>query len=216
MKYLLDELQNYENDYGDQLAPGAVAKDVSFMGNHAEVQMATGKDMHNLTRSMHERIDSVERKLGNQLGGLTHLVTSMAVSLAGVPAQTTEPHVSVLPAAAELLPGAGMGHLAVAWTPPPPLPQRTPSVGSDDGNLGSHGVRGDRSAPLPIAGVVIPDIKSGPGAWREAVRQWEEDEPLRDFKALRDWPHEWYTGTMRPVTASKRRERELVALAYER
>ena len=128
MKYLLDELQNYENDYGDQLAPGAVAKDVSFMGNHAEVQMATGKDMHNLTRSMHERIDSVERKLGNQLGGLTRLVTSMAVSLAGVPAQPTEPHVSVLPAAAELLPGVGMGHLAVAWTPPPPLPQRTPSV----------------------------------------------------------------------------------------
>ena len=52
MKYLLDELQNYENDYGDQLAPGAVAKDISFMDNHAEVQMATGKDMHNLTRSI--------------------------------------------------------------------------------------------------------------------------------------------------------------------
>ena len=102
----------------------------------------------------------------------------MAVSLAGVPVQSTELHVSILPAAAELLPGAGMGHLVVVWTPPPPLPQHTLLVGSDDSDLGSRGVCGDRSAPLPITGVVIPGIKSGPGAWREAVRQWEEDKPL--------------------------------------
>jgi hypothetical protein len=219
MKYLLDELQNYESNYGDQLAPGAVAKDVSFMGNHVEVQVATGKDVHNLTRSMHEKVDAVERKLGNQLGELARLVTSVA----GGPTQPvwtpTEPCLTILPTTMTgLIPGTNGGRMAdpaAVQTMPRPLPPRTPSIGSDVVNPGSRGTC-PSSVPLPIAGVVIPDIKSGPGAWREAVRQWEEDEPSRDFRALRDWPREWYTGAMRPVTGSKRRERELVALAYER
>jgi len=175
MKYLLDELQNYENDYGDQLAPGAVAKDVSFMANHAEVQAATGKDVHNLTRSMHEKVDGVERKLGSQLGELTRLVTSMAVTLAGAPAQplTWTPTVAVPPTTTYV------GHMAAAVeTTPPPRPQCPSLVGSDDGDLRVSCGACNRSVPLPIAGVVIPDIKSGPRAWREAVRQWEEDEPL--------------------------------------
>ena len=217
MKYLLDELESYENNYGDQLAPGAVMKNVSFMGNHAEIQTAMGKDVDNLMRSMHKKVDGIECKLGNQLGELTHFITSMAVSLAGDLVQLltwmlTEPHLTILPAMMEHLPGANMGCTAAMGTTPPLLPPHALLVGSDDGNLGSD----NRLVPLPIMGIMIPDIKSWPGAWREVVRQWEENEPSRGFRALWDWPHEWYTGVMRPVTASKRRERELIALAYER
>ncbi|KAF9060331.1 hypothetical protein BDP27DRAFT_1385591 [Rhodocollybia butyracea] len=62
----------------------------------------------------------------------------------------------------------------------------------------------ERSAPIP--GVIVPDIP-----------KHEEGDPLQGLvKPLKDWPVEWYTGTMRLVTGTKRSNCKLVADEYER
>jgi hypothetical protein len=68
---------------------------------------------------------------------------------------------------------------------------------------------------MPIPGVVIPNLKRGPEAWRDAVHQWNDPDPSTG-KALKDWPQEWYTGMMKDVTGSKRAQRKYIALEYER
>ncbi|KAF9026800.1 hypothetical protein BDP27DRAFT_1376154 [Rhodocollybia butyracea] len=74
----------------------------------------------------------------------------------------------------------------------------------------------ERNAPIP--GVIVPDIpKHGEDLFMAVVRQWEEGDPSQGLTMpLKDWPVEWYTGTMRLVTGTKRSNRKLVADEYER
>jgi hypothetical protein len=69
--------------------------------------------------------------------------------------------------------------------------------------------------PLPTHGVFISDLGRQPGAWRRAVKQWEEVDPTTGW-ALKDWPVKWYTGDMRIVTGSKRSQRKIIFDEYER
>ncbi|KAF9058958.1 hypothetical protein BDP27DRAFT_1432012 [Rhodocollybia butyracea] len=68
------------------------------------------------------------------------------------------------------------------------------------------------------SGVIIPDIpKHGEDLFLAVVKQWEEGDPSHGLVTpLKDWPVEWYTGTMRLVTGTKRSNRKLVADEYER
>ncbi len=68
---------------------------------------------------------------------------------------------------------------------------------------------------LPIPGVTIPNIGRSQNAWREAVKQWEQGDPTKNLRALKDWPPKWYSGVMRPLTGSKRQIRRLIAEEYE-
>ncbi|PBK89497.1 hypothetical protein ARMGADRAFT_1047110 [Armillaria gallica] len=68
----------------------------------------------------------------------------------------------------------------------------------------------------PIPGVVIPDIGKGPGAWRKAVKQWEEGDPLQGLQPLWDWPKEWYMGSQCTKTGSKYNQHKLITLEFQR
>jgi len=73
----------------------------------------------------------------------------------------------------------------------------------------------DHRKRLPIPGVTIPNIGRSQNTWREAVKQWEQGDPTKNLCALKDWPPEWYSGVMRPLTGSKRQIRRLIAEEYE-
>lgn len=91
--------------------------------------------------------------------------------------------------------------------------KRAPST---DDETAENSTRQKKKRPAPIAGVRVPDIGTGEGAWRRAVVQWEEGDPSRGLDiALKNWPREWYTGDMREVTAAKRGQRELIAKEYQ-
>lgn len=62
---------------------------------------------------------------------------------------------------------------------------------------------------LPIPNVSIPQLGRAPGAWRRAIKQWEDKDPATNI-ALKDWPAEWYSGDMRTITGSKRSQRQIV------
>ena len=74
----------------------------------------------------------------------------------------------------------------------------------------------ERPAPYPIAGALIPNLRRGPRAWRQAVEQWDEGVPSQGVPPLKDWPASWYTGRMRLTHGAKRGERETIAKEYER
>jgi hypothetical protein len=72
-----------------------------------------------------------------------------------------------------------------------------------------------RTLNFPISGVLVPDLGHSSGAWKRAIKQWEEYDPTTKC-ALKDWPKDWYTGVMRTVTGSKRSQRQIVFEEYER
>ncbi|KAF9064210.1 hypothetical protein BDP27DRAFT_1384789 [Rhodocollybia butyracea] len=74
----------------------------------------------------------------------------------------------------------------------------------------------ERNAPIPS--IIISDIpKHGEDLFLAIVKQWEEGDPSHGLVTpLKDWPVEWYTGTMRLVTGTKRSNRKFVADKYER
>ncbi|KAF8809544.1 hypothetical protein BYT27DRAFT_7222449 [Phlegmacium glaucopus] len=68
---------------------------------------------------------------------------------------------------------------------------------------------------LAMEGVSIPDLGHGPGAWRRAIMQWQEVDPVTNCM-LKDWPKHWYTGVMRTVTGSKKSQWQIVFKEYKR
>jgi len=73
----------------------------------------------------------------------------------------------------------------------------------------------DSRNSLPIPGVTIPNIRQGRKSWKKAVEQWEQGDPAKNLCALKDWPREWYTGIMQPLTGSKRQMRRLITEEYK-
>ncbi|KAF5367338.1 hypothetical protein D9615_010283 [Tricholomella constricta] len=217
MKYLLDSLQSYENGHGDALHPVPRGYGESFLGERVEAAPVTANEVRELKRSVNDKIDSIDRSVETKLDNLfsrftstlaaTHLITAGPTSLVERSERSART-------------------LRIASTPYPTYPfsavsgstETVPSLNEDDvsqevPNLSTcHHKRGQR--PVPIQGINIPNLK--PGAWKQAIDQWEKGDATIGLVALKDWPRAWYTGEMRTFTSSKRRERQLIVLAYNK
>jgi hypothetical protein len=64
--------------------------------------------------------------------------------------------------------------------------------------------------------VCIPNLARGFHTWREAVRQWEQGDPVKGVEPLRDWDASLYTKSMRQKMAVKRNLRRIIAEEYNR
>jgi hypothetical protein len=62
---------------------------------------------------------------------------------------------------------------------------------------------------------MIPNIRHGPDAWKNAVWQWEVVDDHMGY-ALKDWPLAWYTGDNKRRFAAKHGQQRLVTEEYER
>lgn len=205
MKYLMDSLQSFESGHGDALHPVPSGCTTSFIGEHLEVQAVTAGEMRELKRSIDQQFDEV-------VGRVTAVLASTHM-----PSLITPVHG-----------GSQCGlptHIARAR--PAPYHSRSTSVSSDNGSdppaipcsTLTLSISPDPPAPskqIPNQSARIPDLKAGAGAWRGAIQQWEDGDINIGLLPLRDWPEAWYKGEMRTVTGKKRRDRELVAIAYDR
>jgi len=177
-------LQSYENSHADALHPASnTGHDPGFFGEYNEAAPVTVGEVRELKRSVDAKMDSLPTTQSYP----ERRVASKTLRTATAP---------YLPRAASV----SSSHSA--------------SISTD--NIDSMEVsvnkpsKGCRIAPLPR--VKIPPIKAGPYAWKEAIKQWEEGDAMKGFKALKDWPKEWYTGAMRPFTGSLWREREATSM----
>ncbi|KAF8067580.1 hypothetical protein FPV67DRAFT_1561929 [Lyophyllum atratum] len=214
MKYLLDSLQSYENTHSDALHPVPRGSNgLSAIGEGASVTVG---EIRELKRSVDEKMDSLDRNMEHRMDNMVSQISARlgATHLPTVPLSW--------PVSRDPQQDAYAAH--TMRTASAPYPPRAASVsshaesvsGSSDDSQSLTGRKRTRQHLGPLSGVLIPNLKAGHGVWKRAIKQWEDGDDEIGLKALKDWPKEWYTDSMRLVTGSKRRERELVAIAYNK
>ena len=187
MKYLVDSLQRYENDYGNALCPVQNEPDQSFMGDNTLLQPVTVNEFRMFGTTIMSALKSPSTASSqlNTLPGLPNppAITSMPTPTIEQLDQTSE-------------------------APPSPAPSATsrPATEQTVAPLANN---------IPLAGVCIPDLPRGRGGWHVALRQWYDIDPKTGY-ALKNWPDAWFKESMRAKMAAKRSQRALIAHEYER
>ncbi|KAJ7199322.1 hypothetical protein B0H12DRAFT_1290915 [Mycena haematopus] len=93
------------------------------------------------------------------------------------------------------------------------LPSATSTTDNDPPNTSPSAADG----LIPVPGAIIPNVGKDATAWKRAIDQWYNDDPLKGLtKPLKDWPDDWYKGAMRLKTGALYSNRKLLAEEYER
>ncbi|KAG6811000.1 hypothetical protein H0H87_010655 [Tephrocybe sp. NHM501043] len=206
MKYLMDSLQSFKNGHGDALHPVMNGFNDSFMGEHTELAPATASELRELKQCVNVQMALINQGLDKKIDGLMSCITSAIADAhpTGYVDHIPSSNTSGLSGCTDT--GHHQTVHVVPTAPYPPHPQNAPYLS-----------KAKNSRLVPLQGIIIPNLKAGSDTWKNAIEQWERGEPERGlYIPLKDWPLEWYTGDMRTFTGSKRRDRQLVALAYER
>jgi len=190
MRYLINSLQADENDYSDQLNPFKNEVGKSLMGEHRMMEPATTGDVRTMGEAILNRLDAV----------VTMPAHISSIRPVPTPTHVVPPVTSLITSpASRIAVTATAQHAQDGPAAPPPITSEPPAEHGED--------------PV-IPGVCIPDLAIG--EWKKAVDQWHRGDPAAGFKPLKDWAPQEYRGRMRKLVASKRRTRELIAMAYER
>lgn len=223
MKYLIDSLQSCESGFGDALNPNRLEAEKSFMGNHKVLGPVTAEEFH-LT------LTTLEREV-TRLGELvTKVDPRQAVPFNHnfVPSHSREristssiptPNQRVVPSHCCQRITSHSHSPASSFANQPAIP-RPPFFPLQSPNEARIGTSYDASVtPLPRLqpALIIPDIKRGPEAWWQMVKQWNEGEPENGLHIpLRDWPELWFTGSNKLLFSSKRNQRKVIAQEFIR
>jgi hypothetical protein len=221
---LVDSLQSYESGHGDALHPIPLDPENIFMGDHLALKPVTNHEFYEFKHSLgrlDDKLDSIMSTValatgppnpsntGSHAGPertqtlINKSRTRIQHSHYGPPASISEP------ALVSIVPITDPVEDSNCTLPAGPAPVNGPATMTAT-------VRRTQALNLPILGVLVPDLGHASGAWKRAIKQWEEYDPTTKCAALKDWPKDWYTGVMRTVTGSKRSQRQIVFEEYER
>ncbi|KAK7016538.1 hypothetical protein R3P38DRAFT_3321039 [Favolaschia claudopus] len=212
IKYLLDELNTYEDDYSGMLLPTQPDTDKTLLGEASLTAPATAESITMLHQSLSS--DTVYK-----LSTLPpHALSMLNNSVATVQTQT-------------------LSNLPVSTTSRPIIPISLPLISSYPHHFAppqfanpSNSTQSIVSAPnpsygrpLPNHGLIVPDVPvTLPGgskskrsdSWLIIVRHWEEGDPAHGLNTpLKDWPKEWLRGANKPL-AMKHTNRRTVATEF--
>ena len=190
VKYLVDSLAKCENSHGDALSPVRQEMQISFMGDHAALQPVTRNDLHLFINRIISEVRIQPQAPPSVSGAATEIPTSSSPPL-----------------------DRDLGSTRATTAALASLTNTMPAVAAAISQPRSAAAA---SSPLPIPNVRIQNLSRNKGAWREALRQWNQPLLEHGNRPLKDWPEEWYKGDMRKITGSKRSMRQLIAMEYER
>ncbi|KAJ7473394.1 hypothetical protein FB451DRAFT_1468164 [Mycena latifolia] len=199
MRYLLDSLQSYESGHSDALNPHRLEPDKSFMGDHDVLKAPTVAEFRTFSQQILTKLDHVS----------TDIRTSNKVSPNVLFPTTATAALSVQTATSGSRPVTASA--AVAHTTSLIQLATSPSLSVSE-PMGEEGA----STSIPIPGVSIPSVGKDSKSWRRAIDQWEHGDPSAGVIPLKDWPPEYYTGTMRLITGTLYSNRKLLAMEYKR
>ncbi|KAG8946443.1 hypothetical protein FRC03_001368 [Tulasnella sp. 419] len=201
MRYLLDELQEYEEDYSSALDHDRLKEDRSFLGEHLEMRPVTATQLGEVVQGLEEKIlqkvkvavaQEIEAKMGDfdrllkqrlqeGISNIVEAVTSELTSSARLPQNN--------PLA------SGTSSVTNAIHPNPPASDvnatpSTPVVVSDPGSQHPNNITITPSTSHPSSAtqhlqrmviMSIPDLveKEGRPMWRCIVSDWENADPER-------------------------------------
>ena len=206
MKYLIDSLQSYEKSYCDMLCPTRLETEQSFMGEHQLTRHVTLGDMNLMGEAL---LNAIREHSPHTAPSPECHASEHARAAAPHAHETAE-----LTMRAEPMRPAHC--VSVNHTDPQPSNNNSNKDDAPASSLKKHSHSKERPAPYPIAGALIPNLRRGPQAWRQAVEQWDEGVPSQGVPPLKNWPSGWYTGRMRLIHGAKRGERETITKEYER
>ncbi|KAJ7447440.1 hypothetical protein FB451DRAFT_1536093 [Mycena latifolia] len=222
IKYILDELNTYEDDYSGMLLPVQDDTDATFLGEGSSLAPATTEHISLLHRSLSTDIRTVSADIRTVSGAVDKLCLAMAgVQYSHAPA-FHPPNLSVLHQSQSAPPVAAFSltrpliPITLTANRSHPLPfvntSNTPSSPPP------------RGRPLPNKHLAVPDVpirlpdgsrSHKRDSWRIIVRHWTEGDPAHGLTTpLRDWPKEWLTGANRQFFAAKHQQRRVIATEY--
>ncbi|KAK6984285.1 hypothetical protein R3P38DRAFT_3410020 [Favolaschia claudopus] len=206
IKYLLDELNTYEDDYSGMLLPTKPDTDKSFLGEATSTAPAIAE---NITM-LHQSLSADIRTLSTEFDKLLRIVAA-AVTAPGNFAPTTI-QIQTL----------STSHPFVSGRPAiPSFPSRvTPASSVSSVNLASslqsQPPALTRGRPLPDAGLIVPDRPKSKRSesWIIIVQHWEDGDAEHGLTtSLKDWPKDWLLGTNKPL-AMKHTQQRIIATEF--
>ncbi|KZT23167.1 hypothetical protein NEOLEDRAFT_1070129, partial [Neolentinus lepideus HHB14362 ss-1] len=167
IRYLLDELYNYEEDHSDALCPIAREADKSLMGEAALKRPVSVADFHELAARLEERNPLVISQAIQQ-GVTTSLATILTPLIHALPATTPPFALFSQP-------------LNFCFPTVSPMPQLAPY----------QPLPAASSPPRKNPAWIIPTVPTGSRGWEFVVRDWEHADQHRSLHVpLRDWTEE--------------------------
>ncbi|KAJ4475118.1 hypothetical protein C8R41DRAFT_869964 [Lentinula lateritia] len=210
IRYLLDELNTYEEDHSDALAPVDRRASESHAGEAAEMGPVSAAECRNLFQM---QSFFIQKTVKNEVfAALT--TPSLVQQIGSVPGyrHTNGPNISpsfIYPAIHST---NSVSIPSEIYAPPPPLipPSKNPQTTYIQASSMSS------SPPAFLPGLehlpTIPNIRPGPEGWKQIVHDWEHADPNRHHHyALRDWKTEWAKATK---LASNYNKRKLIATEF--
>lgn len=210
----MDSLQSYETAHGDALRPIPTEIDRSFNGDHVLMRAVTVAEFRQFTsfiQTMFKEVkDTITEERSRTAVGL-NLPASRASE------EQDEAQASLIAASLRLQ--------SLTFGPAPdvlaererPLEDHINNQHPDAGHIAETATTSrSRGSGHPKAGLLIRNLPRGANAWQEAVKQWEQDDPVSGLVALRHWPVEWYTKENKAAFGIKRGYRKIVAEEFER
>ncbi|KAJ6583919.1 hypothetical protein DFH09DRAFT_1359873 [Mycena vulgaris] len=212
VKYLLDELYTYEDDYSGMLLPLQPEANKTFLGEAAAMGPATTEHLSLFHQSLSSDIRAMSGVVTNFFKNFAGINSGPSPVIAQPPFRQYIAHQSVLVTRALVpipLPIVNSVHRPVLHVPHLPA---TPSLPPTSG--------GRR---LPTAGLIVPDIpvtlpdgsrSLSRDSWKHVVQHWLIGDPAHGLhKPLKDWSKTELTGANKPF-AMKWRSRMVIATEY--
>ncbi|KAK7034128.1 hypothetical protein R3P38DRAFT_3496395 [Favolaschia claudopus] len=241
IKYLLDELNTYEDDYSGMLLPTKPDTDKSFLGEATSTAPATAE---NITM-LHQSLSADIRTLSTEFDKLLRIVAAAVTAPESTTVQrNVQPHSNLqrnhlgnfTPTTIQIQTlstshpfGSGRPSIPISS---PSFPSHVSPASSSVSSVNSASsrqsqpqppalIRGGR--PLPDAGLIVPDVPvtlpSGAKSkrsesWIIIAQHWEHGDPAHGLTTpLKDWPKEWLRGTNKPL-AMKHMQRRIIATEF--
>ena len=179
IKYLVDSLQSYESGHGDALHPIPLDPEKTFMGEHVALKPVTNHKFHQFRHSLNEKLDAI-----------MSTVVSATTSITGSGAEHTQTLINKSRTQIKHSPYGRPASISESASSLVSIPITDPVEDSSCTlpapiNGPATTATAQRTLKFPILGVLVPDLGHSSGAWKRAIKQWEEYDPTTKC-ALKD------------------------------
>jgi hypothetical protein len=205
IRYLLDELQNYETGFSDALRPVQREATESFLGEHRQVRFATFKDLEDAIAIAHHSFGhTVKIQFKDEFN---RFLTKLPPTPSNAPLpQQPLPHPSTLPT--QVVRCGEVEGNTLRWRVnqvPSSVSQRIP----ESGQIAADQIPTDIQVPMLPKGTPMEE------GWWIWVEDWKKPAPSRgNSVALCNWKKEWYSGPNRSAMGVLYGQRRKVALEF--
>ncbi|KAJ7793916.1 hypothetical protein B0H14DRAFT_2622371 [Mycena olivaceomarginata] len=192
IKYLLDELGTYEDDYSGLLLPNQPDMDESFLGEGSSLATATTGQLN----LFHQSLSADMRAVTGTLSALVETFAKISKEINLGDDSMKHPVRSHSPAPAPFFIGF-----------------HEPTAGAVVAAIQPGNLLATPHLVIPDIPVTLPDGTRSPRheSWEYVVKHWVDGDPAHGLeKPLRDWPKEWLAGSNKPKFAMKYHDRRVI------